>query len=176
MNETSKFSSPEDSRNDSTGDEMPDQPGSRHGSAPNNTGDRGGRERRRRCPSHPRRRVAAPSTEDATAGAERPSRPDGFRKWIVLLEAAGDDDSTFLDVGTVRAMLALMGDRGGIGLHCRERMAVQVRVGGADPGMALSRAMSRWRAAAVRLIPPGWDLVRAEVLTPDEFTRECESG
>lgn len=97
------------------------------------------------------------------------------REWVVLLEATAIGDATLLDVGTVRAVLELMGDRAGVALHSPERVAVQVRLRAHDPAMALSTAMSRWQVAAARL-PPGWEVVRAEVLTAEEFERDFEAG
>lgn len=114
--------------------------------------------------------------KDFTARREALSGSEGLPEWVVLLEAAADDRATLVDIGTVRAVLRLMGDDTGVGLHCPERIALQVRVRGTDAATALSTAMSRWQAAAVALVPPGWGVVRAEVLTPDEFTRDCEAG
>ena len=114
--------------------------------------------------------------EGSTARGEALVGSSGLREWVVLLEAAADGDATFIDIGTLWAILKRMGDATGIGLHCPDRIAVQVRVRGIDPAMTLVTAMSRWHASAVSLLPRGWDLVRAEVLTLDEFKRDCAAG
>ena len=126
-------------------------------------------------PMEPRNRSAL-ARQDSTVPAEALSGPDVHQEWIVLLEAAAGDHATFLDIGTVRAILELMDDQNGVGLHSPARVAVQVRVRGSDQAMALSTALSRWNAAAGTLVPAGWDLVRAEVLTLDEFERDCQAG
>ena len=99
---------------------------------------------------------------------------DRCGSWIVLLEAAANPNASLLDIGTVRTLLRAMGDENGIGLHAPDRVAVQVRVQATDVASALSVALARWRLAAGKAAPTGWDLVRAEVLTPEEFERDCE--
>jgi hypothetical protein len=91
----------------------------------------------------------------------------------VLLEATPAADAAVVDVRAVRAILAAMGDAGGVGLHCPDRVAVQVRLAAADPALALAAALARWQPAAVHLVHAGWSVVRVEVLTPDEFSRDC---
>jgi hypothetical protein len=99
----------------------------------------------------------------------------GGRTWVVLLEAAPATDAVVVDVRAVRAILVAMGDLGGVGLHCPDRIAVQVRLSAADPAMALAAALARWQPAAVHLVQAGWSVVRVEVLTPEEFRRDCEA-
>ena len=95
--------------------------------------------------------------------------------WIVLLEAAPDGNASLVDVGTVRVMLEAMGDEEGVALHAADRVALQVHMPAADAGVALAAALAQWRRAA-EAAPAGWDVVRAEVLTLDEFKRDCERG
>jgi hypothetical protein len=104
------------------------------------------------------------------------ARSGATKEWIVLLESAPADQASLVDIGTLLAMLEAMGDEAGLGLHCADRLGVQFRERAVDSAMALSAILERWQAAAVRLLPPGWDVVRAEVLTPDEFARDCETG
>ena len=92
----------------------------------------------------------------------------------MLLEAAANPNASLLDIETVRGLLRAIGDENGVGLHAPDRVAVQVRVQGTDVGFALSVVLARWRLAAGRGALTGWDLVRAEVLTPDEFERDCQ--
>ena len=101
---------------------------------------------------------------------------DGPDRWIILLEAAPDGDATLVDIGTVGAILRAMGDEDRIALHAPDRVAVQVPVQAADVALALCQALARWRAAAAQSLPAGWHVVRAEVLTPEEFRRDCELG
>lgn len=101
---------------------------------------------------------------------------DRGRGWVVLLEAAADANASLLDIGTVQRMLRAMGDEDGVALHAPDRVAVQVPVHAADVAVALSAVLERWRLASVESVPAGWDVVRAEVLTPEEFTRDCQAG
>ncbi len=99
---------------------------------------------------------------------------DRRASWVVLLEAAPKIGASLVDIATARAVLRAMGDEDGVGLYAPDRVAVQVRVHGRDVAVALSVALVRWRIAAGMAALTGWVLVRAEVLTPDEFERDCE--
>ncbi len=55
-----------------------------------------------------------------------------------------------------------------------DRVAVQVQVQARDVLGALGEALTRWRAAAAESLPAGWHVVRAEVLTLEEFERHWE--
>ena len=101
---------------------------------------------------------------------------DGSGSWIILLEAAPDGDASLVDIGTVGAILRAMGDEGSVALHAPDRVAVQVPVQAADVALALCEALARWRARAAESLPAGWHVVRAEVLTPEEFRRDCGLG
>ena len=114
------------------------------------------------------------SSRAGTGGADLTT--NGRDSWIILLEAAPDGDASLVDIGTVRLILSAMGDEAGVALHAPDRVAVQVRVQAADVALALSQALRRWRVAAAKSAPAGWHVVRAEVLTPEEFTRDCEVG
>lgn len=100
------------------------------------------------------------------------STEDGPR-YMVLLEAAANDDASFVDIGTARAVLSAMGDDDGVALRARDRLAVQVEVHAPDMALALAAALARWRLAAERL-PKGWQVVLAEVVTPEEFKNDHE--
>jgi hypothetical protein len=107
-------------------------------------------------------------------GADANVTADGDRGWVVILEAAPAVEASLIDIGTVRAVLRAMGDEDGVALHAADRMAVQVRIDGGDVALALSAALARWERLARKCVPPGWDVVRAEVLTPDELQKEFE--
>lgn len=145
----------------------------------------GGRGARRGCGRSSGRSTAgsqerladAPRSPEQAGPAEEVADASGGRIWVVLLEAApaADRDAAVVGVRAVRAILAAMGDAGGVGLHCPDRVAVQVRLAADDPAMALAAALARWRPAAVHLMEAGWSVVRVEVLTPDEFRQDCQS-
>ena len=99
---------------------------------------------------------------------------NGRGSWIVLLEAAPDGGASLLDIGTLRVILRAMGDEDGVALHAADRVAVQVHVEAPDVAVALCTALARWRTVAAS-VPPGWDVVRGEVLTPEEFARDAKS-
>ena len=94
--------------------------------------------------------------------------------WVVLLEAAPNAEASLVDIGTVWATLRAIGDEGAVALHAPDRVAIQVRIEAADVALALVVALARWRQAAVAHAPAGWNVVRAEVLTPEELERDCE--
>lgn len=121
------------------------------------------------------RRVRSVRMEDLPTAGEAPVPAGCIRDWVVLLEAAADDEASYVDIGTVHAILKVMGDEAGVGLHCPDRIGVQVRGGGVDPAKALSAVMARWECAAVTLVPAGWQVVRAEVLTLNEFVLDCQA-
>ncbi len=101
---------------------------------------------------------------------------DGSRSWSILVEAAPNREASFIDIGTIRTLLRAMGDQDGVALHASDRVAVQVQVQARDVLGALGEALTRWRAAAAESLPAGWHLVRAEVLTLEEFERHWELG
>jgi hypothetical protein len=127
--------------------------------------------RRSGCASHPAR---LRRSRASAAGPDTDDRAVAFREWVVLLESASHDDAPLIDIATVHAVLGALGDEEAVALHGGDRVSVQVRQRAADPAIALSRILDRWRDTAVPLMPAGWDVVRAEVLTPDEFRRDCE--
>jgi hypothetical protein len=81
-----------------------------------------------------------------------------------------------MDVETARALLRGMGDEDGIALQCPGRVALHVRLLAPGPVVALATALTRWRTTARTVGPTGWQVVRAEVLTDDEFKRDLQAG
>ena len=71
-------------------------------------------------------------------------------------------------------MVRAMGDENLAVLHCSDRVALQVSASARDVAEALSGVLDRWRAAASMMGLPSWEVIRAEVLTPAEFRRDCE--
>lgn len=97
------------------------------------------------------------------------------RTWVVVVEAAGVDGSDLIDRGDVARLLeALAPGREGGMLHSPNRYALQVTTTGSDPGEALSDVLSRWTDAARRLGLPRWEVIRTEVLTPQELERDFQ--
>ena len=97
-----------------------------------------------------------------------------YREWVVVLEAAGDADSTLLDLGTTAAIVRALGGESTIALHCSERYAVQLQVMEMDMSGAFEAAVRWWRAVAHPLTPSGWSLIRAEVLTRNELDHDLK--
>jgi len=95
------------------------------------------------------------------------------RQWVVLLEAAGGRAAGRIAARDVEALVAAIDPDGGA-LHCPDRYALQVKACGSGPTEALDDTLCRWADAVRRLGLPVWELVRAEVSTPDEFEREFE--
>lgn len=93
--------------------------------------------------------------------------------WVVLFEVdrrAGDP----MDVAVARSILDAMADADPSGLHSPDRVAFQAWVRATTASGALESATARWLAATRRWNVRGWEVVRAEVLTPEEFQRDCE--
>lgn len=91
---------------------------------------------------------------------------------MVLLEAVPSEGASLLDCDTADALLRAIGDRHVGALHRADRIAVQVAVSAADVAAALTGVLSRWRRAGAQVGLYNWDVVRAEVLTPEEFERD----
>ena len=94
------------------------------------------------------------------------------RRWMVLLEAVPSAGTSLIDCDTADALLSALGDEHVGGLHRPDRVAVQVSMLAADVAAALTAVLARWRRAAADVRLHDWDVVRAEVLTPEEFERD----
>lgn len=93
-------------------------------------------------------------------------------RWIVLLEATPNVDASLVNQDTAYGIVRALGGEDGAGLHCPDRVAVQVSVRPIDVGAALSAVRFGWRRAEHELALVGWNVVRAEVLTPEEFRHD----
>lgn len=93
--------------------------------------------------------------------------------WIVLLEADAGPGGV-VDDEVVKRLLAGLGEQA-LGLHCRDRCAVQLEVTAADQVAALQTALSRWHDVVSQSALWGWNLVRTEVLTREELARELDA-
>lgn len=96
----------------------------------------------------------------------------GERTWIVLLEVVRSEQTRAVDAATASSIVRALGDRTAVGLHCPDRLAVQVAVSADDPAAAATKLVRRWRTVAPGLGVEGWDVVRAEAMTSEEFELE----
>lgn len=101
-------------------------------------------------------------------------------RWVVLLEAADGGGSGGMDRGDVARLLAALGEKcdgggGGGALHSSDRYALQVETAASGPVEALLVVLSSWADAVRELDLPRWQVVRAELLTPDELERDLRN-
>lgn len=97
-----------------------------------------------------------------------------MRRWMVLVEAAGDasvDRVTGEDVATLAKAAGACG-----ALCTADRYGVQLEVEAYTHGEAASAALARLAAANHRLGLPTWDVVRVEVSTPEDFERGVDES
>ena len=94
------------------------------------------------------------------------------KTWIAVLEVTGGDAGVPMDVGALRALLDALADASPRALHDAGRYALQLQVHAATPAEAVFVAVARWHDATRGLGFPEWDVVRAEVMTPEELERE----
>lgn len=98
--------------------------------------------------------------------------PTGGKEWVVLLEADRGDDPHEFDRNTMQRLLAAVAHTRPSSLHTENRYVLQMFVEATNPPAALLAAFSLWGDALVQLDLPAWDVVRTEVLTPDELARD----
>ena len=89
-------------------------------------------------------------------------------KWVVVLEAA-----TRIDDGSLRRLLEVLADVQASALHCSARYAVQMHITAGTQAEALFVASARWRSALGAAGLPPTEVVRAEVLSREEFENDC---
>ena len=92
----------------------------------------------------------------------------GEAKWVVVLEAA-----TRIDDSSLHRLLEVLADVHAVALHCSDRYAVQMQIAAGGQAEALFVALGRWRSALAAVGQPLTEVVRAEVLCPEEFERDC---
>ncbi len=95
----------------------------------------------------------------------------GDTRWVVVLEAATGIDRRSLD-----RLLELLADVQPAALHCPDRYAVQMQIAARGQPEALFVALSRWRSALATVGQPVAEVVRAEVLSPQEFELDCRGA
>lgn len=98
------------------------------------------------------------------------------REWIVLLEAANERGASTIDPVSFGQMVSSWATPAPTILYSPDRYALQVAVTAPNAASALASAMSRWTDALSRNGLPIWDLVRAEILTPEELENEIQAA
>ena len=96
-----------------------------------------------------------------------------MRRLIVELELAPDVESTPMDRGALRRLLVEL-DAHPVALYCPDRALVQLRLEAADHAGALRSALSRWNRARTSMHLASWNVVRAELFTPEQLERDLE--
>ncbi len=91
---------------------------------------------------------------------------------MVLLEAADERAGATIDAAAFRRMVTAWAAAPPAALYSPSRYALQVCVTAQDALSALVAATRLWGDALRRAGLPEWRLVRAEILTPDEFERD----
>jgi hypothetical protein len=90
-------------------------------------------------------------------------------KWVVVLEAAcGIDD------WSLHQMLEVLSDSQAVALHSPDRYAIKLEIAARAYADALFVASERWRSAHGAVRQPLSEVVRAEVVSQQEFERECQ--
>ena len=98
------------------------------------------------------------------------------RFWAVLLEAAGEESGPPLEPECLRQLSEVLDCDEVVGFPDPHRYAVQLVVASASPAEALFAASARWADAQRRLGLTRFQLKRAEVLSSDEYERECAAA
>lgn len=103
---------------------------------------------------------------DEGAGLKQPT-------WVVVIEAELADSEESVEVGQLRHLLEYLPGLKPVGLHSAKRIAVQVHVEAGGEVEALSLALTNVRAALAQVHLGHLRIIRAEVLTWEEFERDC---
>ncbi len=96
------------------------------------------------------------------------------RQWVVLLEAVDEEGNTPIDAASFSRLIDSWVEETPTSLFSPGRYAIQVCIEAASPPSALSAALWHWTNALRRAGLPDWELVRAELLTPEELEREIQ--
>lgn len=98
-------------------------------------------------------------------------------EWVVLLEAAGEmTGGVAVDPMTLGRIVAPWASSAPVTLCSSDRYALQLKVWAESPHAALASAMGLWRDALRRTDLPDWELVRAEIVTPEELEHELRAA
>ncbi len=97
----------------------------------------------------------------------------GSERWVVVLEAQPSNGSEDVDISQVQRLLEHMRGIDPVALHSAERVAVQVQVVASGQVEALGVASADLRAGLFKVGLSDMRVIRAEVLTREEFERDC---
>ena len=92
----------------------------------------------------------------------------------MVIEADLASSQRPVDLGQVRRLLEKLPNLAPIALHCAERIAVQVHLDAGGEVEALSLALENVRTALAQVNLGHLRVIRAEVLTWEEFERDCQ--
>jgi diguanylate cyclase (GGDEF)-like protein/PAS domain S-box-containing protein len=95
--------------------------------------------------------------------------------WIVLVEAVSHPPAAPIDWTSLRLLLEAVEAHPGA-LHTPDRCAVRLDIAAVDAEDAVTIALTRWRRMLASLELPYWPVVRAEVLSPEEFDRDAQQA
>lgn len=93
--------------------------------------------------------------------------------WVVVIEGTLANVGGAVEEWRLRRLLEHMPGLMPIGLHCAERVAVQLHIEATDEVRALSVALSGLRAGLPKVGVRDLRVARAEVLTREEFDLDC---
>ncbi|MFN2555313.1 MAG: GGDEF domain-containing protein [Nitriliruptorales bacterium] len=97
-------------------------------------------------------------------------------EWLVLLEAADSREGSAIDRSSFLQFVSSWATAAPTTLYTPNRYALQVVVRATDPPSALSVAISLWQDSLRRSELPEWQLVRAEIMTPEELEEELQAA
>ena len=103
------------------------------------------------------------------------SQGTAAREWVVLLEAADEEGRTPIDVASFSRLIDSLVEVTPTTLFSPGRYAVQFSVVAASAPLALSSALWNWAKAVRGAGLPDWELVRAELITPEELERDIRA-
>ena len=98
--------------------------------------------------------VGEPGTDDDGWLVDRGPR----QRWIILMEAVPRSDARRVDAASFISQAKFIHGRDAWVLWGPERVAMQVKLGASDTSDSLSTTL----AAAVRLVPQDWEIVRSD--------------
>jgi hypothetical protein len=93
---------------------------------------------------------------------------DGDASWIVVLEVPTD-----LPGWALERVVQLLADVHALALHGPDRYAVQMSISAGGQPEALFVALARLQGAVAAVSEPRPRVVRAEVMSREEFERDC---
>lgn len=96
-------------------------------------------------------------------------------RWVVVLEAVGDGCPA-IDHELLDRLMEPVRDCNPRALHAAGRYAVQLLLRASSALEAHSAAIGRWCEALATVRAPAWSIVRVEVMTLEEFERDCRAA